>query len=69
LFSLPFSFALNVLFIPELSDSIDFQEPISCNIKAKSVQAILTQWVKAFLVIPAKAGMTAGIKSTKNRSI
>jgi hypothetical protein len=43
---------------PELSDSIGSQESNSCNIKAKSKQAIFTQWVKAFLVIPANLGNT-----------
>jgi hypothetical protein len=33
------------------------------------MQAISTQWVKAFSVIPPRAEMTAGIKSAKNRSI
>jgi hypothetical protein len=42
---------------PELSDSIGSQEPSSYNIKEKSKQAISTQWVKTFLVIPAKAGI------------
>jgi hypothetical protein len=46
----------NFLMNPKLSDSIDSQGQ-SYNINEKSVQAISTQWVKTFLVIPAKAGI------------
>jgi hypothetical protein len=66
-----------------LSDFVASQESISYAFKEKSMQAISAQWVKAFSVIPAKAGiqdcryfwipafagMTVGINSTKNRSI
>jgi len=55
---------------PELSDSIGSQESISYIIKEeKTMLAISTQWVKTYLVIPAFAGMTAAMKSTKKRSI
>jgi hypothetical protein len=50
-----------------LSDSIGSQEPSSYNIKEKSKQANSTQWVKTFLVIHAKAGMTTQQKIAQFR--